>query len=297
LTGLVADRAKRGKSFSLMSLGTPLGAILGGMTVSQMIAWKGYPVMFMALGASWLVIPLAASQLVEHSYTGSRAASTDRKQGSQPLSRPFYLFVPVFLLSTMAVNVGRIGTSLSMQALAFAPSEVASTSTMSGLVALPVILVIGRLSDRVDRRHLLVFTYTLTAAGVVLLANAFQLWHFGLAATMLLIARCINGAVGSAYVTDILAPQKLARGLSLLNTTGWAGGVLTFAGAGHLISAVGLSPVYVFAGISAVAAAIQLEWFGGDYRPKEVVQHLVNDVKRITQSHLPVVRVNERGTK
>ncbi len=297
LTGLVADRTYRGKSFSLMSMGTPLGALLGGMTVSQLIAWQGYPVMFAALGASWLVIPLAASQVAGQTYTGRKTDRPTQGRASRPLSRPFYLFVPVFLLSTMAVNVGRLGTSLSMQALTFSPSQVASTATISGLVAIPVILLIGRLSDRMDRRHLLVFTYVLTGSAVILLANAILIWHFWLAATLLLIARCVNGAVGSAYVTDILAPQELARGLSLLNTTGWAAGILTFASAGHMMDSLGASPVYMLAGLCAVIAAVQLEWLGGDYRPREAMQTIVQDVKRITQSRLSVVRPDENGAK
>ena len=297
LTGLVADRSHRGRSFSLMSMGTPLGALLGGMLVGQLIAWQGYPLMFAALGASWLLIPLAASQLVEQVPTDQKSARIDRPNERQGLSRPFYLFIPVFLLSTMAVSVGRLGTSLSMQALAFSPSAVASTATISGLVAIPVILVIGRLSDRMDRRHLLVFTYTLTAIGVLMLGGAMQLWHFWLAATLLLIARCVNGAVGSAYVTDILAPHELARGLSRLNTTGWLAGVLTFAGAGHMVDKLGPSAVYLVAGLCAIVAAVQLEWLGGDYRPRQIVQNLANDVKRITQTRLSVVRVEDRGAK
>jgi MFS family permease len=291
LTGYVADRTQRGKSFSLMSLGTPLGALLGGLAASQLIAWQGYPLTFVALSVSWLAIPLAASQL-DPVPVNQKPTRAEQQQSYHALARPFYLFVPVFSLSTIAVSIGRLGTSLSMQVLTFSPSAVASTASISGLVALPVILWIGRLSDHMDRRHLLVFTYTLSAAGVVVLANAFELWHFWLAATLLLIARAVNGAIGSAYVTDILAPQELARGLSWLNTIGWATGVVTFAGTGHMIGAVGPSPVYMFAGIAAVAAAIQLEWLGCDYRPKEAIQSLVEDVRQITQDCVCGVRVD-----
>ena len=197
----------------------------------------------------------------------------------------------------MAVNVGRLGTSLSMQSLAFSPSEVASTATISGLIAIPVVLMLGRLSDRVDRRHLLVFTHALTATGVLMLVSALHIWHFWLAATLLLIARCINGAIGSAYVTDILAPKELARGLSLLNTTGWGAGVLTFAGTGQMMDSLGAPSVYLVAGICAAVAAIQLEWLGGDYRPKETMLNVVEDVKRITQTCLSAVRIDDRSAR
>lgn len=286
LTGVITDPERRGKSFGLMSLSLPLAALAGGMTVGQLIAWQGYATMFAALGALWVVLPLSAWRLAPVSLKPARKDATRTTMTQPGLGGAFYAFTLVTLLSTAAVNIGRLGTSLSMHALAFSPSEVASTATVSGLVAIPVVIWIGSLSDRLDRRRLLVLSYALIAAGVSTLIVATQLWHFWLSATLLLIARCANGSIGAALVTDMLAPANLLRGLSLLNTSGWAAGVLTYATSGFLVSSLGTSPVYVGAGLLAALSALYVEGVRGRYRQR--AQAVSKDLKRITQTQPPV---------
>ena len=307
LTGLSASRDRRGWMFGLISLSTPLAAMGGGAVVSQLIAWKGYPAMFAALGAVWIVLPLAAWRLENRSLADRVNSQPKTSAGQGRMGRAFYLMIMAFTLSAIAVNVGRLGTSLSMHTLDFSPSSVASTATVSGLIAIPVVLLLGPLSDRLNRRHILAFSYLLVGAGVVTLAFAAQLWHFWLAATLLLIARCVNGATGSALATDMLTREQLVRGLSWLNSTAWASGILTFALGGYLINRAGAEAVYVAAGVLAVAGAIQLEWryLRPTWRARRMVEgakritqtqlsvlDIVEDAKRITQTHAPVASAN-----
>jgi MFS family permease len=238
----------------------PLAALGGGTAVGQLIAWKDFPVMFAVLGATWIVLPLAAWQLENCSLADRTKGKAKKGTGKGRVDRAFYLVILAIALSTLAISVGRLGTSLSMQALAFSPSSVASTATISGLLTVPVVLLLGPLSDRLNRRHILAFGYLLVGGGVVTLAVATQLWHFWLAATLLLTARCVNGAMGAALATDMLAPEELVRGLSWINAMGWASGVLSFAIGGYLVNRVGAEAVYVTASLLAVVAAIQLEW-------------------------------------
>jgi MFS family permease len=287
LTGMLADKTHRGKSFSLMSLSMPLGALAGGAAVSQLIAWKGYPLLFVALGTSWVTIPLAAWKLEDCTLAGKRLAGSDSDRLTR-MSGAFYAFALVTLLSTVATNIGRLGTSLAMHSLVFSASDVASTATFSGLVAVPVVLLIGPLSDRLPRRHVLAFTYGLVLCGALTLVAATQLWQFWLAATLLLVGRVVNSALGAALVTDFLRPEELIRGLSRLNTVGWSGGVAAFTIGGFLFARLGAAPVFVAAAVSAAVAAVQLEWVGRDFVPRDMVRHTVDEVKRITQTHLPV---------
>jgi MFS family permease len=295
LTGLITNRQGRGQMFSLMALSMPLGALAGGMVVSQLIAWQGYRGMLATLGGSWIVIPLAAWRLDNCSLADRTKSASRQGSGQGRIGATFYFFVLAFLLATIAINVGRLGTSLSMKGLAFSPSQVASTATISGLLALPVVLVIGPISDRIQRRHILALNYLLVAGGVVALVVATQLWHFWLAATLLLIARCVNGAIGAAFATDMLAPGELVRGLSWLNTTNWAGGVVTFAGSGFLLNQFGSTPVYLAAGMFALLAATRLEW--SHLRPGQTVLNMVEETKRITQTQLPVMSADCGGTQ
>jgi MFS family permease len=57
-TGLAAASDKRGKSFSLLHLSSPLGALLGGIMVSQLVSWQGYGLLFVGLGLVWSIWPL-----------------------------------------------------------------------------------------------------------------------------------------------------------------------------------------------------------------------------------------------
>ena len=287
LTGMLANKTHRGKSFSLMSLSMPLGSLAGGAVVSQIVAWKGYPLMFVVLGASWLIIPLAAWKLEDCTLAGKRLAGNDSDRLS-PMSSAFYAFALVTLLSTVATNIGRLGISLAMHSLEFSASDVASTATFSGLVSVPVVVLVGPISDRLPRRHVLAFTYGLVVCGALTLVVATQLWHFWLAATLLLVGRVVNSALGAALVTDFLRPEELIRGLSRLNTVGWSTGVATFTTGGFLFGRLGAAPVFVAAAVCAAMAAVQLEWVGRDFVPREMVRHAVDDVKRITQTHLPV---------
>ena len=249
LTGVITDPERRGKSFGLMSLSLPLAALAGGMTVGQLIAWQGYATMFAALGALWVVLPLSAWRLAPVSLKPARKDPARTTMTQPGLGGAFYAFTLVTLLSTAAINVGRMGTSLSMHALNFSPSEVASTATVSGLVAIPVVIWIGSLSDRLDRRRLMVLSYVLIAAGVSTLIVATQLWHFWLSAT-LLVARCQR--LGWRGAGDRHAGSGDLRGLSLLNTSGWAAGV-SHATSGFITG--GHVPVYVGAGLLAALSA------------------------------------------
>lgn len=58
LTGLYADATNRGAAFSLLFLAFPLGAVFGGATVGQLVAWQGYPLMFGVLGIVWSALPV-----------------------------------------------------------------------------------------------------------------------------------------------------------------------------------------------------------------------------------------------
>src|SRR5215510_5292706 len=73
----------------------------------------------------------------------------------------------------------------------------------------------GRLSDRVGRRPVLLWSIAATAAGMAFLGMASTLW-------MLLAARVFSGiatanlAVAQAYIADITPPEERARGMGMV---------------------------------------------------------------------------------
>ena len=52
-TALTAASGRRGRSFGVLALASPVGALLGGALVGELIARFGYPVMFAGLGVVW----------------------------------------------------------------------------------------------------------------------------------------------------------------------------------------------------------------------------------------------------
>jgi MFS family permease len=259
LTGKLADGGSRGKSFTLMYLAYPLGAVLGGTTVGRLVAWQGYPLMFVVLGAVWAIFPIVGL-LAARGAPGPRPTSPAAREdeASTGLGRTFFVLLVAFLLSAIAVSTGRLGTSLSMQALSFSPGAVASTATVSGLATIPLALLIGALSDRLGRKRFLMLGYLLAAGGALTLSMASELWHFWLAATLMMVAFCTNFAVASALATDILAPESLSRGLPWLSAMDSLASILSFAGTGYVMDTWGETPLYLAAAGVALMAVLQL---------------------------------------
>jgi DHA1 family multidrug resistance protein-like MFS transporter len=269
-TGLYSEGRSRGKSFSLMSLPMPLGALIGGAVVGSLISRQGYAFMFTVLGVIWTVLPLIGLFVLEDRPTATPVSSQAQMLITPPRFSPaFYLLLGLTLVSTVAISAGRLGTSLSMQSLNFSASAIASSATVSGLVTVPLTLLIGILSDRMGRERLLITNYLLAAIGALTLVLATQLWQFWLAATLLLVAISSSSAMASALVTDIVSPSSLTRGLSWLKGMSSIAGIISFAGTGFLLDNFGSATLYLGAFILPLVAAAILEVVG--CKPKRFV--------------------------
>lgn len=259
LTGLSADKKRRAKSFGLMFLARPLGGVVGGLAAGQLVSWGGYPLLFTVLSIVWAGWPLSGFFGLEHRSTATPPA-TSAAEGVTPLRRDyaFYGLLLVTLLSTTVLYGGRLGTSLSMEALDFTPSAIALTTAIGSLVMIPATLMIGSLSDRLGRRSFLVLSYLLAAGGALLLSAATELWQFSLATVLLFMVNSANGSVGAAFATDLLDKEALSRGLSWLNGMMWLGGIGGFAGAGYITDAFGSTTVYLVAATMAMSSTVLL---------------------------------------
>ena len=269
-TGLYSEGRSRGKSFSLMSLPMPLGALIGGAVVCSLISRQGYAFMFTVLGVIWTSLPFIGLFVLEDRPSSKPVSSQAQFSMTQPRFNPaFYLLLGLTLVSTVAISAARLGTSFSMQSLNFSASAIASSAAVSGLVTMPLTLLIGVLSDRMGRERFLIINYLLAAIGALTLVLAAQLWQFWLAATLLLVAISSSSALASALVTDILQPTALTRGLSWIKGIGSIAGIISFAGTGFLLDNFGPQTLYLVALILPVIAAAVLEVVG--CKPKRFV--------------------------
>jgi AAHS family 4-hydroxybenzoate transporter-like MFS transporter len=257
-TAQQSGNKNRGKSFSLMFLAFPLGAVFGGTLVGRLVNSAGYYAMFLVLGAIWATLPVIGIFKLRVKADISRTHTATTQRDSVRLGANFYRVLAMTLLASIAINTGRLGTALSMQAQDFSASAISSTGTVSGLLTIPIVLLVGALSDRLGRKMFLMLGYILAGGGALLLAFATELWMFWIAATLVLVALCTNGALASALVTDTLSPQARQRGLPWINAMNPVAGVLSFTSIGFLMDTFGQLPVYLIALSVAVAAALLL---------------------------------------
>ncbi len=257
-TGQHAGGKSRGKSFSLMFLAFPLGAVFGGTLVGRLVALAGYHAMFVVLGAVWAVLPVIGLFKLKVASDARPTRAAAAEPAATGLGSLFYRVLATTLLASIAINLGRLGTALSMQALDFSASAISSTATVSGLITIPIVLLIGALSDRLGRKNFLMLGYVFAGGGALMLTMAAELWMFWLAATLVLVALCINGALASALVTDTLTPQAMQRGLPWINAMNPTAGVLGFTSIGFLMDTFGQTLVYIIALTMALVAAVLL---------------------------------------
>jgi YNFM family putative membrane transporter len=246
-TGLVSSGAKRGKSFSLMALAAPLGSLTGGLVIGQLVSRSGYPLMFGVLALVWLILPLIGwlalrePQATPAPKTSIRAAQKVTAGGDPRLG----MLLAANLLASTAIAVTRLSTPLAMRGLDFTAAQVASTATISGLVAIPVTLWIGSLSDRFGRHKLLVMANLMAAAGALVLVMATDLWQFWVVASLTLLAFGSTNAMSAAYATDMLPKERLNKALSSINAGRSIAGIVSFAGAGYLLSVLGMPTLFI----------------------------------------------------
>jgi ACDE family multidrug resistance protein len=255
MTGLLTNRANRGKSFSWIALTNPLGAIMGSLLVGQLVEWKGYPVMFAVLAAEYAIWPLIGLFLLQDQPVQARRADQSTSTTAAGPNRIFHFLLLSLLLSAMSISVERLGLSLQMKALDYSASAITGANVIGGLVTIPVVLWFGKLSDRLGRKMFLLSGYLLAALGGVTLLMAGHLWHFWLVAAATLIARSISASVASALATDILPPEAIGRSLPWVGTTSWIAGVVGFAASGFVIDLAGVASLFAIATLLSIGAA------------------------------------------
>ena len=154
----------------------------------------------------------------------------------------FGILVPI--LPYLAQRFGASGLGLGILMGAYSGMQFLST------------LYLGRLSDRIGRRPVLLITMVLNAAGYVLFARAGSY-------TGLLFARLVSGfasgniAVAQAYIADITSPAERSRRMGLIGAAFGIGSV-TGPALGALAAQLGggAAPGFVAASLSLINFAL-----------------------------------------
>jgi MFS family permease len=241
LAGMYAGAQERGRVFGILTLTISLGSLLGGATMGKIADRWGYPTLFTALALFQVLWPLAG--LLVEDRVAVRSRGTSGEGTRTRFAQAFSLLLAANLLVMVAYFSGVLGRSLAMSQMGFDSDAVATTVAISGLVTLPLPPLLGWLSDRVDRKYLIILGYLIGSAGLVTLALSSMEWHFQLAFSLLSLLT-ISYGIGSAFATDLLPPESLSVGLPLFSATAWGGGIVGFFAAGYTIKNLPL--VYTF---------------------------------------------------
>jgi DHA1 family multidrug resistance protein-like MFS transporter len=253
LTGLSAGEHERGKVFGILALTGGLGAVIGGLGTGWLVEGWGFTAMFTGL-AFFLVLWPVSALLLEEKETPRQQSEGTSVQKQTGLGKSFYLLFTANILSSIAGFFIVLIRSLAMNDLGFNSLEIASTGVVGGLIAMPLPMLMGWLSDRLGRKAFLYIGYLVGLMGLIVLAFSQVIWQFWLVLVLQGIATGNGGTVGNAVVTDLLPREALGKGLALFGSTGWIGGVIGFAVAGAALQNFGYSATIILGGCLALCA-------------------------------------------
>lgn len=256
LTGLSAGEHERGKVFGILSLTGGLGAVIGGLGTGWLVEGWGFAIMFTALAVFMSLWPLGALLIEEKQVI--RREVQDGLQHKSNLGKNFYLLFFANILVSIAGFFIVLIRSFSMNDLGFNSFEIASTGVVGGLIAMPLPMLMGWLSDRVGRKAFLYAGCLIVFLALGMLAFSKALWHFWIVIMLQGIAMGNAGTMGNAVVTDLLPKESLARGMALFGSTAWIGGVIGFAVAGYSLQNLGFTITFLIGGILALGAVALL---------------------------------------
>lgn len=259
-TGLYARDDSRGKAYSLMAMVGPLGALVGGAVLGQLVGRYGFSTMFLVLGLVWMAIPLIGWFGLKEAPAGQMSGAPAPSAGSTgALGAGFVRLLAIIFLGSMSVNVSRLGVSLSMQAAHFSPEAISGASMLGGLAAIPFTLAIGALADRLGSKHFLFISYLLMLGSALLLVGAANVWQYWLASILSTLAYSVSGAMAQSLTGEVVPASALSKGLAWLGTFGAAANILCFAVGGLLFDLLGLPTVFLIAAGVALAAGVGVE--------------------------------------
>ncbi len=152
------------------------------------------------------------------------------------------------------------------------PAEVTWMMACYSLAQLFCSPLLGRLSDKLGRRPVLLVSLAFSVASYIWLGLADALWML-FAARLLSGAGAGNIAAAQAYISDVTTPETRAKGMGLIGAAFGLGFTIGPAIGGQVAgsdpSAAALArPAFVAAGLSALAFLLVLTWLKESLPPE-----------------------------
>ena len=255
LTGMYADVRTRGRTFGIIGISLGLAQIIGGAASGAIVDRWGYAALF-AFVALVYIAQIIAGLFLNDSRQSQRLDDPARPAQSPIAKAVWLLIVAHTLASTTGFSIG-LGKPLMMDGLGFDATAVTSTVTIQGLVALPLPLFVGWLSDRIGRTRLLMAGYLAGLLGALTLISATSIGQIWLSTAIFALGGA-GASLGFAYVTDLSSPESLGSAMARFSSTPWFAGVLGFGLTGFVIQAVGLQMTFLLVAVLPAIAILLL---------------------------------------
>jgi MFS family permease len=257
LAGLFAEEEHRGKIFGIIRLAMGFGYVIGGLTSGPMVDLWGYTMMFRIFSLFYVILPLTGVLLEDRIVTRISADKEIPKKGRTKLPGVLFLLVAAVIVSQVSRSAGFMGRSLIMNERGFSAAAISSTNVVTGLISVPLFLLLGWLSDRVGRKRLIGLCYLVYTIGMLVLAVSVSLWQFYIF-SFLLAFMLVSYSVGSALVTDLVPKESLGRSMSLFLAAYRIGGVVGFFSAGYAFQSLGMTSSIFFLAFLPLLAILLL---------------------------------------
>ena len=244
LTGLFADKSTRGRTFGVIATTNGIANVIGGLAAGRIADDWGMSTLIALLAGVQIGFPLVAWLLEDRVVEQPSPGRVSSAGHGESLGLAFYLLLLANITVWVSFHVNSLGRPLTMDTIGFDRASISSVVAVRGAFSLPLPILIGWLSDRLGRKQLIALTYVGSMISLLVLTGASELWHFWLSALFISAVRS-GSVVGSALVTDLVAPEALDTAMSRFDATGWIGAIIGLSGTGVVIQSIGAQPTFL----------------------------------------------------
>ncbi|MCX7623021.1 MAG: MFS transporter [Thermomicrobium sp.] len=267
LAAATVPRERLGFGLGLMQMavfsGSAIGPLIGGVLADQI----GYRATFALAGSLLLVSALLVFFLVEERFEPPPRTAGRRQAGSETwrlLLAPALLGIVVSLFALRAASMAlQPIVPLLVERLARDSKAVNSLAGLamgvSGLTSAVASVVLGRLSDRVGQRPLLLASGVLAAASFLPLALAREVWHVVALQALFGIASGGMLPTANALVARLTPEERRGTVYGFTTTASSLGAFVGPLVGTALLAALGLHAPFVAIGLG-LAATIAWVW-------------------------------------
>ena len=250
-----AGEAERGRVFGLLGMSIGLGSLAGGFSVGPMVDAWGYKGMFSALSVFLILLPLSAAIGVHETGIRETVRPVKSRAAGHSVNTALIILLVAQFFGMIANGVGNMARSISMDDLDFTNTALTSTVAVIGAVSIPTALFLGRLSDKLGRKKILLASYLSGTLCLLILIVAVRLWHFLVSASLLSMV-VVSMSVGPAFVADIVKKESVGTGIALIQSIQLLGAIAGFVYTGYAFLNIGLKTSLLIASSGGLLAAI-----------------------------------------